>query len=192
MIITVPHPTLRAKATTVTAATPQLTALIAELTENLLSSKRPGVGLAAPQINQTARVFITYMGTEEGATTPRKIRVFVNPEIRTVKGKQSFGPDPEQPIMEGCLSIPTIWGIVPRYTQIKVEFDELLGERLVRRVEEFAEFPARVFQHELDHLDGILFTDYSLEYDLPLYQENPKTKKWEELTDRQLIQTLTQ
>jgi peptide deformylase len=66
---------------------------------------------------------------------------------------------------------------VPRWPWIEVEFQELIQDELVEKKERFEWFAARVMQHEIDHLDGILFTDYSLEYDLPVYQEDPETEK---------------
>jgi peptide deformylase len=90
--------------------------------------------------------------------------------------------------LEGCLSIPGIWGPVPRYSWIEIGFETPEKGTLVTKKQRFEAFPARLVQHELDHLDGILFTDYSLKYDLPLYTDNPTTGKLDEIEDRSIFE----
>lgn len=110
-----------------------------------------GVGIAAPQVYQSVRLFIVashpnprYPNAPEMTPTP-----MINPRLishNKIKAKD----------WEGCLSIPGIRARVPRYTQIKVEYSDRKG-KLVNS--EFNDFIARIFQHELDHLDGIVFLD---------------------------------
>src|SRR2546429_2953164 len=100
-----------------------------------------GVGLAAPQLGVLERVFI-YKLPEEG----EPLRVIINPKIVSAKGEQ-IGP-------EGCLSIPLLQGDVKRAMEIVVKGTDILGRPFRRRA---SDFEARVIQHEIDHLDGILF-----------------------------------
>jgi peptide deformylase len=102
-----------------------------------------GVGLAAPQMGVSERVIIYKIPEEK-----EPLRVIVNPKIISSKGEQ-VGP-------EGCLSIPMLQGDVKRANEIIVKGMDMLGRPLRRRA---TEFEARVIQHEVDHLDGILFID---------------------------------
>jgi peptide deformylase len=106
-----------------------------------------GVGLAAPQVHESLRVFVAMLdadGHGEGDAV-----VFVNPEI-TVKGDQTVEG------WEGCLSIPDIRGRVPRAQHVVVTALDRQGRRFELELKDFA---ARVVQHEADHLDGVLFFD---------------------------------
>src|SRR5262249_41036206 len=102
-----------------------------------------GVGLAAPQMGVPERIII-YKLPEEN----QPLRVFVNPKIVSMKGEQ-IGP-------EGCLSIPMLQGDVKRANEVVVKGMDMLGRPFRRRADEFE---ARVIQHEVDHLDGVLFID---------------------------------
>jgi peptide deformylase len=121
------------------------TAATRELVERMKSAmiEARGVGLAAPQMGVSERVII-YQLPEEGAP----LRVIINPRIISMKGEQ-VGP-------EGCLSIPMLQGDVRRAHEIVVRGIDMLGRPIRRRA---CEFEARVIQHEVDHLDGILFMD---------------------------------
>ncbi len=111
-----------------------------------------GVGLAAPQLGVLQRVII-YKIPEEG----QPLRVIVDPKIVSAKGEQ-IGP-------EGCLSIPLLQGEVPRAMEVTVKGTDMLGRPFKRRA---SEFEARVIQHEIDHLDGILFIE----------KADPETLHW--------------
>jgi len=102
-----------------------------------------GVGLAAPQVGWSVRLFIA---NPSGEPNPAEERVYINPRIT--------GADGEIREEEGCLSIPGVRGPVTRSRRVAVRAQGLLGEVFE---EECAELKARVIQHELDHLDGILF-----------------------------------
>jgi peptide deformylase len=102
-----------------------------------------GVGLAAPQMGSSERVIIYKLPEEK-----EPLRVVVNPKIISFKGEQ-IGP-------EGCLSIPTLQGEVKRANEVIVKGMDMLGRPFKRRA---TAFEARVIQHEVDHLDGILFID---------------------------------
>lgn len=177
-IIEIPHETLRKIAKEVTKVDKKLVKLVADLEETLERKRNPrGVGLAAPQINTSLRLFCLNIN---GITT------YINPEIINTSSNTTFGPDKKEPILEGCLSMPQLYGPVPRWEWIEAKFQTLEDNQLVEKTQKFSDFEARVFQHELDHLDGILFTDYALEYDLPVYKEY-KTDEFEEV-DPQILE----
>lgn len=165
-IIEIPHETLRKVAKPVTKVDKKFIKLVSDLEETLERKRNPrGVGLAAPQINTSLRLFCLNL---DGITT------YINPEITKTSSNKTFGPDKKEPIMEGCLSMPQLYGPVPRWEWIEAKFQILEDKKLVEKTQKFTDFEARVFQHELDHLDGILFTDYALEYDIPVYKEYKK------------------
>lgn len=175
-IITIPHSTLRQVAVPVTSVDKKLFSFLDQLGDTLWKKDNPrGVGLAAPQVNESLRVFTTLLPESgiRGEGDPL-LRFFINPVMKDVSDELTFGENPEEPILEGCLSIPSIYGPVPRHQVIRVEFAELVGTELQTRIEQFEGYAARVMQHEYDHLDGKLFIDYSAELDLPLYKENGK------------------
>ena len=106
-----------------------------------------GVGLAAPQVHASFRLFVALLVDEPDGRTDAT--VVINPEI--VPNSQS-----REEGWEGCLSIPDIRGMVPRYTDITVRALDRDGRSVELRLKDF---PARVAQHETDHLDGVLFFD---------------------------------
>lgn len=179
-IITVPHPTLRQVAAPITDVDKKLKQLVAELGQTLKNQREPrGVGLAAPQIDVSRRLFATLLPLNETDDDDaiRHLKIFINPEIVEHSSDLTLGSDPENPILEGCLSIPGLYGPVPRWQHITMAYLELIDDSLVEKEVALSDYHARVAQHELDHLDGKLFTDYSLEYELPVYREHPQTKK---------------
>ncbi len=189
-ILTIPHPTLRTVAEPVTVVDKKLKLLIKGLTETLVAKKDPpGVGLAAPQVDAKRRLFATYLPISEVEDAPQILRVIINPVLKDAADKAVFGPKKNEQRLEGCLSIPRIYGPVPRWEWVEYEFQELVGDVLENRYERFSDFDARVMQHEYDHLDGILFTDYSLKYDLPILQEDPVTEKLEEI-DKSMLELI--
>jgi|SRR5699024_2412359 len=135
-------PILRKKSRAVTEITDRIKILLDDMVETMADAQ--GIGLAAPQVGILRRVIVIDIG--EG---PIKI---INPEITQKEG--------EEVAIEGCLSIPGISGDVPRPEKIKVQYMDVEGNEQVLE----AEGPlARVFCHEIDHLDGILYTDKALE-----------------------------
>ena len=142
------HPVLREKARTVDKSELKNPA-VQQFIDNMIDTmfEYSGVGLAAPQVHESLRVFVAMLdpdGRGEGEAL-----VFVNPEI-TVKGDQTVEG------WEGCLSIPDIRGRVVRAQHISVTALDRHGKRFEL---ELKDFPARVVQHETDHLDGVLFFD---------------------------------
>lgn len=130
-----------------------------------------GVGLSAPQIGKNARLFVTWLSADPEADPSKSdLKIYGNPVITAHSQDVTLGPDPEDPVLEGCLSIPKIYGPVPRYEWVELSFETMENGTMVSKEERAEGFLARVIQHEFDHLEGILFTDYSLKYDLPVYE----------------------
>lgn len=142
VIVKDPDPILRKKSKTVTKFNANLHKLLDDMAETMYDAQ--GVGLAAPQIGILKRAIVIDTQEEDG---PGLIEM-VNPEIIEKSGEQ-IGP-------EGCLSIPGINGDVKRYQKVKVKGMDRNGKEWVIEAEDFL---ARAFQHEIDHLNGILFTD---------------------------------
>ena len=167
-IIEIPNQNLRKVSKPVTKVDKKFIKFVAEIEETLDKKRNPrGVGLAAPQVDSPQRVFVLNVD---------KLQTYINPKIVKTSENTTFGPDPEDPIMEGCLSMPDLYGPVPRWEWIETEFQTLENGELISKTATFKDFEARVFQHELDHLDGILFTDYALDFDIPVYREYKKDK----------------
>jgi len=106
-----------------------------------------GVGLAAPQVHEGLRLFVALL--DEDPDSKSEATVVINPEIAANGSATEEG-------WEGCLSIPDIRGMVPRYTDITVRALDRQGRAIELTLKNF---PARVAQHETDHLDGVLFFD---------------------------------
>jgi peptide deformylase len=142
------HPVLRAKARPLDRGELK-TATVQKLIDDMLDtmSEYHGVGLAAPQVHEGLRLFVASLDT--GEDDEREPYAIINPEITVV------GSDVVED-WEGCLSIPDVRGKVPRAREIKVRALDRHGERIQLTAHDF---PARVIQHETDHLDGVLFFD---------------------------------
>ena len=154
------HPVLRNKARTLDKSELKNPA-VQQFIDNMIDTmyEYSGVGLAAPQVHEGLRVFVAMLdadGRGEGDAV-----TFINPEI-TVVGDQTVEG------WEGCLSIPQIRGRVPRAQHIKVTALDRQGKRFEL---ELKDFPARVVQHETDHLDGVLFLDRMTKFDSLTYLE---------------------
>ncbi len=146
-IITLPHKTLRRKARKVTTFGADLQALIDDLVETMRAA--PGVGLAAPQVDVPMRVIVVEFKDSEDEEAPPKLYVVVNPKITRFSSDQEVGT-------EGCLSIPGIVGDVERPITVTVKG---LNRRGQPQKIKASGWLARIFQHEVDHLDGVLFVD---------------------------------
>ena len=142
------HPVLRKRARPVDKAdlrNPVVQKLIDDMIETM--HEYHGVGLAAPQVHESLRVFVALLDDEPDAKTVAT--VVINPEIVPAGTEMEEG-------WEGCLSIPDIRGMVPRHVEIDVKGLDRHGKAVSHHLRGF---PARVAQHETDHLDGILFFD---------------------------------
>lgn len=138
-IVKYPDPILREKAVKVTRFNERLGKLLDDMAETMYDAH--GVGLAAPQVGISKRVMVVDVGEE--------LMEMVNPEIIEKSGEQMEPP-------EGCLSIPGLLGYVKRANTIRVKGQDRNGNPIEIEAEGFL---ARAFQHEIDHLDGVLFID---------------------------------
>lgn len=192
-IVTAPNKILNLPAKPVTDFNKGIKKLIKEMKETLLAQKDPqGVGLAAPQVGKNLSLFII-------KPTPKSpITVFVNPKIlKLLSGdgheagimRRSRNPSPKDETgivtakrrtktsLEGCLSIPKIWSPIKRAKKVLLQYQDPTGAVVQKW---FTGFEAVIIQHEVDHLNGILFTQRALEQKIPLYEE--KEGKLEKLS----------
>jgi peptide deformylase len=146
-IITLPHPTLRRKARKVTDFGPELQTVVDDMVETMRQA--PGVGLAAPQVNVSLRIVVVEYGNEEDVEAPKKLYTVINPEITRPSSETVLGT-------EGCLSVPGIVGEVERFEALTVKGFSRRGQPITIKAKGWL---ARIFQHEIDHLDGIVFVD---------------------------------
>lgn len=161
-IVTTPNTVLSTPAKTVVLFDKRLAKLIDRMRRTLIATKNPrGVGLAAPQVDEPCRIFITK------PTEKSKIRVFINPEIIKKSDNLTDGVPERENKLEGCLSIPNIWGRVKRAISVTLRYQDESGKQ---HEEEFTGFLATIIQHETDHVNGILFTKRVLEQNGKLYQ----------------------
>jgi len=152
-IISLPNPHLRQKSRRVGVITPEIKQLVASMeavTVNWDESRdhEVGVALAAVQIDSLYRIVVVRNNHDD--KNDRTFTAFINPEITKATGElvEDF---------EGCLSVPSIYGKVPRYSKVKVKALGLDGKEFRVTADGFL---ARVFQHEIDHTNGIMFVDH--------------------------------
>lgn len=145
-IVKYPHPVLKQVARPVAAITPEVKAVAARMVELMKHAR--GVGLAAPQVGLDWRLFVVQEPHAEGEPEHAP-EVFINPELTVLNPKK-------EPYEEGCLSLPYIRIEVERPMHLKIRAMDLEGRWFEK---ESAGFPARIWQHENDHLDGKLITD---------------------------------
>jgi peptide deformylase len=158
-IVTLPDPVLRRKARSVTTFDKALQILVDEMIETMRNA--PGVGLAAPQVGISERLIIVEYADppEEPATAPEegveikevkpKLYVMINPEIVKSSEETELG-------VEGCLSIPGLVGEVERFSAVQVRGLNRRGQPMKVKARGWL---ARIFQHEIDHLNGVVFPD---------------------------------
>jgi peptide deformylase len=142
-ILTYPDTVLRHKAQPITSIDAGLQRLVDDLIETMYAA--PGIGLAATQVGVPLRVFVVDVTSGKD---PDALMTFINPEIVHLEGRSRED--------EGCLSVPGVYGVTPRAQKVRIrglnragEETEVAGEGLL----------ARAFQHETDHLQGLLFFD---------------------------------
>ena len=141
--------------------------LVSDMVETMLDA--PGIGLAAPQVHIPARVVVFQVPAErDGSDNGVPLTSLINPEIEPVGEVMEEG-------IEGCLSLPEMVGLVPRYTKIRYRAFDLKGQRIEVEAEGYH---ARVVQHECDHLDGILYPMRMIDHSkLGYAEEMAKTYK---------------
>lgn len=152
-IITNPNTVLRRKARSVSEYGEDLQHLIDDMVETM--RQEPGVGLAATQVNVSQRVIVVEYSDENGDVdepAPPKLYVVINPEITRLSEEKEVST-------EGCLSVPGLLGDVERRLEVTVKGKSRRGQPVKIKAKGWL---ARIFQHEVDHLDGVLFIDKAI------------------------------
>jgi peptide deformylase len=154
-VIKLPNPALRRKAHKVTDFGDDFQTLVEDMIETMRNE--PGVGLAAPQVNVTQKLIVVeYPEDDSMEDAPPKLFIVANPEFKKMSEELVKG-------IEGCLSVPNLLGQVERLFEVVVTGLDRRGKKQTIKAKGWL---ARIFQHEVDHLNGILFVDRALE----LYQ----------------------
>jgi peptide deformylase len=146
-IITLPDANLRRKSHKVTRFDKAFQVLVDDMIATMREA--PGVGLAAPQIAVPYRLIVVEFGDELDEEAPKKLYVLANPEIIQTSEEKVVG-------IEACLSVPGLVGEVERFQQITIRGLNRFGKPTRIKAKDWL---ARIFQHEMDHLDGVLYVD---------------------------------
>ncbi|HEY1645506.1 MAG TPA: peptide deformylase [Candidatus Saccharimonadales bacterium] len=168
-IISLPNPHLRTKSKQVKSITKTISKIVDDMTSATVSWDRSrehefGVALAAIQIDQPYRIIIVRNDLEN--KDDMSFTAYINPEIIKL-----YGDIIEE--YEGCLSVPDIYGKVPRYSKARIRAMDLNGKTVNLTVSGFV---AKTFQHEIDHTEGVLFIDKIKEMSGAFYRLNEEGK----------------
>jgi peptide deformylase len=142
-IVLYPNKILREKTEKVEKIDKEIKNLVKEMKKIMIQHN--GVGLAANQIGKNLSIFVAYDN--------KKFYTFINPEIVNFFGK-------EKVMEEGCLSVPNVWGQIKRYEGVVVSYQDLFGKKKKLKAKGLL---AQIIQHEIDHLNGVLFIDKAIE-----------------------------
>lgn len=178
-IVDVKNPILREIAKPVAKIDKKTKMLIQNLQDTLNVQKDPeGVGLAAPQLGKSLRIFvISYRDLNRVVVNPTVLEKSENSKApANAKATAGRSRGKASKILEGCLSLPHFYGPIRRANKIKIEY---LNENGEKQIEEFEGFNAQIIQHEIDHLNGVLFIDHILKQKAPLYKFGENG--WEEV-----------
>ncbi len=164
------HPALRQKAKEIKKIDKKIKKLAQDLIDTLEAQKDPeGVGLAACQVGKPLSMF-AFLDKDN------KIKIVINPKLISCKKTVPQKQKKKDKILEGCLSLPNFYGNVKRPVKLLLEYQDLEGKK---RRETFTGFQAHIIAHEIDHLNGILFTDHILKEKKPLFEY--KNGEWEKV-----------
>jgi peptide deformylase len=168
-IVTLPDPVLRRKARAVTTFDKKLQTVIDDMIETMRDA--PGVGLAAPQIGISERLIVVEYYENEQAEeaeeeAKKKVWVMLNPEIVKASDEKVMG-------VEGCLSVPNLVGEVERHEAVQIKGLNRHGQPMRVKASGWL---ARIFQHEIDHLNGVVFTDLATHVWLPETDEEKEDR----------------
>jgi peptide deformylase len=168
-IVTLPDPILRRKARVVTTFDKKLQTVIDDMIETMREA--PGVGLAAPQVGISDRLIVVEYYENEPAEeaedeTKKKIWVMINPEIIKTSEEIVMG-------VEGCLSVPNLVGEVERHDAVQIKALNRYGQSMRVKAQGWL---ARIFQHEIDHINGVVFTDRATHVWLPETEEEKEDR----------------
>ncbi len=180
-IVTTPEPILSKISKPIEKFDKKLAHILVEMEKTLRNTSDPvGVGLAAPQVGISYRIF--QLKPDENS----EVKSFINPKIleiseeihddihqskqtkKGIKSERTSKPDGKR-LLEGCLSIPNIWGYVQRKREVKLSYQDEQGSK---KTEIFTGFPAVIVQHEMDHLNGILFTKHVMDQNEKLFKSH--------------------
>lgn len=167
-IVTVPNSILTSSTKTIIEVDEKIKKIVSEMEKVLIAQDDPpGVGLAANQVGLDLSIFIIK------PTEKAKTKVFINPKVlKTIFDKDSLYQKKtkkhKKVKLEGCLSIPRIWGPVKRSDRVFLKYQDLNGKEYLKW---FTGFEAIIIQHEIDHLNGIVFTQRSVEQKGQIYRE---------------------
>jgi peptide deformylase len=164
-IVTVPNPVLSSPTIPVTEINSNIKKIVADMEKVLIAQDDPpGVGLAANQVGLNLSIFLIK------PTEKSKTKVFINPRIlQTTPYKLPPKQKRHKKVkLEGCLSIPRIWGPVKRAEKVLLKYQDITGKEYEKW---FSGFEATIIQHEMDHLSGVVFTQRSIEQKRQLYRE---------------------
>ncbi len=162
-IVKVPDKVLTTPVKKVEKITAKIRRLAADMAETLAVQTDPeGVGLAAPQVGVSLALFIICPDDKHPA------KVFINPSILTVEDIKGQKIKRNKTTLEGCLSVDRVWSPIERPQRILLSYQTLEGEK---KEKWFEKFDAVIIQHEVDHLQGILFTQRALEQQKPIFEE---------------------
>lgn len=172
-IVKFPDKVLRKVAKEVRGIDEELLREVEEL-KKILKDSENGAGLAAPQIG-ISKSFLALKG--RGG-----VRVLFNPKMIETYGEKTYpkirnDDGSEEDFLEGCLSFPDLFGTVKRFLKIRISYDEIEGNELKKKEAVLEGFEAIVWQHEADHLSGILFVDHVKEEKGKFYEWKGEEKK---------------
>jgi len=176
-IITTPNSILVHPSEPIKSFNKKLKGVISEMEETLLRTSDPkGVGLAAPQVGLPLRIFLA-RPTDKSKTT-----VYINPVIQFKEDKPETEKKPKRKrrLLEGCLSIPNIWGNVTRKKELTLTWQDENGRS---HTKDFRGFIAIIIQHEVDHLNGILFTTHVMAQREKLYKSHKNERGEDEFDE---------
>lgn len=176
-IITAPNPVLRQKSKPIKKIDNKIKNLANNLIQIVRSGpegQRIGEGLSAVQVGKPVRLFVVHLPKEED------FEVFINPTITQRAKKISQKPTR----LEGCLSVPKIYGFVKRPVWVKVKYQAPGGQWQEKK---YIDLPATVIQHEYDHLEGVLFVDHLLKQKAKIYKLEKDSEGKDILAEAELI-----
>ena len=176
-LVTTPNPILRQKSKPIKKIDKKIKNLASNLIQTVKSGpegQRIGEGLSAIQVGKPVRLFVVHL--------PKKkdFEVFINPTITQSAKKTNQKPTR----LEGCLSVPKIYGFVKRPVWVKVKYQTLDGQWQEKK---YTDLPKTIIQHEYDHLEGVLFIDHLLKQKGKIYKLEKDSQGQDILAETELI-----
>lgn len=174
-IVVTPNPVLVTVSEPVKTFDKKLHGIIQEMEKTLLATTDPkGVGLAAPQVGLLLRLFLAKPSDKA------KVSIYINPVIQFKEELEEKPKKKKKRLLEGCLSIPNIWGNVTRKKELTLTWQDEKGKT---HTKEFRGFMATIIQHEVDHLNGTLFTKHVMAQGEKLYKSFKNEKGEDEFEE---------